>query len=136
MPSSANDVASGRTFTPSNAKGGCEIDASKTAILCIEFQNEFATEGGKLHDSVKSVMGTTNMMDNSVDVCEVARKAGAKILHSPIMFAEDASDNPNKGLGILGGCAGGKLFTTGTWNADFCEKMKPQDGDVSFNLDV
>ena len=48
----------------------------------------------------------------------------------PARFAEDASDNPNKGLGILNGCAEGQLFTTGTWNADFCDPMKPKDGDV------
>mmetsp|Transcript_15116 Transcript_15116/g.31088 ORF Transcript_15116/g.31088 Transcript_15116/m.31088 type:complete len:246 (+) Transcript_15116:54-791(+) len=119
-----------RTFTPSTAKGGCDIEPSKTAIICIEFQNEFATEGGKLHDSVKGVMESTNMIDNTVDICGAARQAGVKIFHAPIMFAEDHSDNPNKGLGILGGCAGGGLFTTGTWNADYCEPMIPKDGDV------
>mmetsp|Transcript_3510 Transcript_3510/g.6472 ORF Transcript_3510/g.6472 Transcript_3510/m.6472 type:complete len:217 (-) Transcript_3510:148-798(-) len=118
-----------RTFTPSTAKGGCDIEPSKTAIICIEFQNEFATEGGKLHDSVKGVMESTNMIDNTVDICGAARQAGVKIFHAPIMFAEDHSDNPNKGLGILGGCADGGLFTTGTWNADYCEPMIPKDGD-------
>merc|ERR1712054_308537 len=49
---------------------------------------------------------------------------------APIMFAADASDNPNKGLGILNGCAEGELFTEGTWNADFCDAMKPKDGDI------
>merc|ERR1712186_212695 len=38
--------------------------------------------------------------------------------------------NPNKGLGILAGCAKDELFTTGTWNAKFCEDMTPEDGDV------
>ena len=52
------------------------------------------------------------------------------MFHEGISFAEDASDNPNKGLGILAGCAGDKLFTAGTWNAEFCEKMTPQTGDV------
>ena len=37
-----------RSFTPASAKGGCNFDPSKTAVLCIEYQNEFATEGGKL----------------------------------------------------------------------------------------
>lgn len=119
-----------RTFAAAEAKGGIDIDPAKTAVLCIEYQNEFTTEGGKLHDSVKDVMASTNMMENSVDVCEAARKAGAKVFHAPISFADDASDNPNKGLGILGGCAEGKLFTAGTWNADFSEKMAPKEGDV------
>ena len=94
-----------RTFAAAEAKGGVEIDPAKTAVLCIEYQNEFTTEGGKLYDSVKDVMASTNMMENSVGVCDAARAAGAKVFHAPITFAEDASDNPNKGLGILGGCA-------------------------------
>jgi len=97
--------ASDRTFAPSEAKGGVDIDPSKTAVLCIEYQSEFTSEGGKLYDSVKGVMESTGMMDKSVDVCEAARAPGAKVFHAPIMFAADASDNPNKGLGILNGCA-------------------------------
>jgi hypothetical protein len=77
--------ASDRTFAPSEAKGGVDIDPSKTAVLCIEYQNEFTSEGGKLYDSVKGVMESTGMMDKSVDVCEAARAAGAKVFHAPIM---------------------------------------------------
>ena len=119
-----------RTFLPSTAKGGITVDPATTAVLCIEYQNEFATEGGKLHGAVGPVMKTTNMLENTIGVCTAARATGAKVFHEGISFAEDASDNPNKGLGILAGCAGDKLFTAGTWNAEFCEAMKPQDGDV------
>ena len=38
---------------------------------------------------------------------------GIQVIHAPIMFKEDASDNPNKCLGILAGCAKDKLFTEG-----------------------
>ena len=30
-----------RTFTPTTSKGGISADPSKTAVLCIEYQNEF-----------------------------------------------------------------------------------------------
>merc|ERR1712232_440039 len=93
-------------------------------------QNEFASEGGKLFDGVKGVMEETGMLEKSVEVAKVAREVGAKVFHAPISFAEDASDNPNKKLGILAGCADGKLFTAGTWNAEICDKMKPQENDV------
>jgi len=112
------------------AKGGQTFVASKAAILFIEYQNEFCTEGGKLHDAVKGVMESTGILEKSADVAEACRKAGMKVMHAAITFAEDASDNPNKGLGILKGCADGKLFTAGTWNADFCDAMKPKEGDI------
>jgi nicotinamidase-related amidase len=122
-----------QTFTPATAKGGIALDPSKTAVLCIEFQNEFTTEGGKLNPAVDPVMKSTGMLEKAVETCAAARAAGAKVFHEAICFEEDASDNPNKGLGILNGCAEGKLFTAGTWNADFCEAMKPKDGDVVVN---
>ena len=42
-----------RVFSPSEAKGGCAVDQAKTAVVFIEYQNEFTTEGGKMHDAVK-----------------------------------------------------------------------------------
>ena len=124
-----------RTFSAADAKGGQDINPKTTAVLCIEFQNEFTTDGegdkkGKLYDGVKGVMESTGMLDKSVDVCAATRSAGGKVFHAPITFAADNSDNPNKSLGILAGCAKDGLFKTGSWNAEFCEKMTPQDGDV------
>merc|ERR1712110_1173213 len=75
-------------------------------------------------------MEETGMLEKSVEVAKVAREVGAKVFHAPISFAEDASDNPNKGLGILAGCANDKLFTAGTWNAAICDKMAQAPCDV------
>jgi len=113
-----------------SAKGGKQFDPSTAAVLFIEFQNEFATEGGKLHDAVKPVMESTGMLAKAAEVAEACRGAGVKVMHTPILFNEDASDNPNKSLGILAGCAGGKLFTKDTWNGEFCAAMAPKEGDI------
>merc|ERR1719343_67074 len=123
-------VLGGRTFSPADAKGGIQIEASKTAVLLIEYQNEFTSEGGKLHDVVKDVMKANDMLNKSAAVAHVVRKSGGKVFHAPISFAQDGSDNPNKGLGILAGCANDKLFTAGTWNAEFCDSMRPEQQDV------
>merc|ERR1712048_929974 len=119
-----------RTFAPAEAKGGAEIRACNTAVLFIEYQNEFASEGGKLHNAVKEVMVANDMLKKSVAVAAAVRKSGGKVFHAPISFAQDASDNPNKGLGILAGCAKDELFTTGTWNAEICVAMRPEQQDV------
>ena len=105
-----NTQMSGRVHTP--GLGGVDVNAKKTALVFIEYQNEFTTEGGKLHEAVKGTMG--GMLTTSADLAEAARAAGATVMHAPISFKEDASDNPNKGVGILAGCAGDKLFTEGT----------------------
>merc|ERR1719164_418319 len=118
------------TFAAADAKGGCKIEPKKTAMVCIEFQNEFTTEGGKLYPAVKSVMESTGMLAKAAATAAAVRKAGGLVLHAPIMFKADASDNPNKALGILAGCAKDALFTEKTWNSEFCESMKPVDGDL------
>merc|ERR1712048_967370 len=119
-----------RTFAPAEAKGGVGISAKNTAVLFIEYQNEFTSDGGKLHGAVKDVMLANDMLSKSMAVAVAVRKAGGKVFHAPISFAEDGSDNPNKGLGILAGCAKDKLFTVGTWNAEICDSMKPAQQDI------
>jgi len=117
-------------FSPATAKGGTDLVPAKTAMLCIEFQNEFTTDGGKLYPAVKGCMESTGMLAKAATTADAVRGAGGKVFHAPIMFKADASDNPNKGLGILAGCAKDSLFTEGTWNTEFCKEMAPKDGDV------
>jgi len=121
---------SSRTFAAEDAKGGVLVEPKKTALVLIEFQNEFCTPGGKLHDAVKGNMDSTGMLGKAASLAKDARAAGAMVFHAPISFAEDGSDNPNKKLGILAGCYNDKLFTEGTWNAAICDEMTPEDGDV------
>jgi nicotinamidase-related amidase len=118
------EIPAGRSFTPAEANGGSKPDPKTTAIVLIEFQNEFVTEGGKLHDAVKGVMASTKMLENTVDLIPKARALGVKIIHTPITFNEDMSDNPNKNLGILKGCNEGKLFVRGSWGAKICDKVE------------
>ena len=110
---------SDRVFSPADAKGGLPILPDRTAVLFIEYQNEFTTEGGKLHAAVKDCMESNDMLAKSSALAVTARANGVKILHAPISFKADASDNPNKNLGILAGCAVDSLFTENSWNADF-----------------
>jgi len=127
----AKPATKDRTFKPADAKGGNAIVAKKTALVCIEYQNEFTTEGGKLNGAVKECMDSTGMLQKTVDLAETVRTAGGKVFHVPIMFKADATDNPNKGLGILAGCAKDSLFTEKTWNSELCKEMEPKKGDVT-----
>ena len=64
-----------------------DVDPAKTALVLIEYQNDFTTEGGSLHDAVKEVMDETGMLENTQRVVEEARGPGATIVHAPITFA-------------------------------------------------
>merc|ERR1719263_2357850 len=70
------------------------------------------------------------MMAKAAATAASVRAAGGTVMHTPIIFKADASDNPNKALGILAGCAKDALFIEGTWNAEFCKEMAPLAGDL------
>jgi nicotinamidase-related amidase len=53
------------------------MDPEKTALVLIEYQNDFTSEGGTLHQAVKPVMDSTNMLANTVETVAKARALGA-----------------------------------------------------------
>ena len=79
------------------------LDINRLAIVLIEFQNEFATEGGKLHEPVKPVMDSSNMLQNSAKTVAFARSKGAKIFHVPITFSDQYKEVSSSPYGILAG---------------------------------
>lgn len=106
------------------------IPANKTALVLIEYQNEFATEGGKLHPAVQAVMESSHMLENSAKTMNVAREKGVKIMHTPITFSADFRELSPNAYGILGNVKNGQCFVKGTWGAEICESMKPLDQDI------
>ena len=109
-----------------------DVDPKRTALVLIEYQNDFTTEGGTLHDAVKEVMDETGMLENSQRVVEEARRAGATIVHAPISFAPGYGElgDPAKAYGILKGVIDSNSFVKGTWGVEICDEMAPQEGDI------
>jgi nicotinamidase-related amidase len=108
------------------------VDPNTTAVVLIEYQNDFTSEGGALHDAVKGVMGETGMMDNTSRVVDEARRAGATIVHAPISFAAGYGElgPAEKVFGILKGVVDSGAFVKGSWGAEICDQMAPQEGDI------
>ncbi|WP_110684989.1 cysteine hydrolase [Salinicola aestuarinus] len=106
------------------------IDPRNSAIVLIEFQNDFTTEGGVLHDAVKPVMTSTDMLVNTQRVVAKARNAGVAILHAPIHFAPGYAEITAHPYGILAGVVESKAFIKGEWGAEICKSLAPQSGDI------
>jgi nicotinamidase-related amidase len=101
-----------------------------TALLLIEYQNDFTSAGGKLHEAVKPVMESTHMLENTVEMVNEARKAGATIVYVPITFAPDFREIGPSPYGILKGCKDGQAFQKGSWGAEIVDALKPQPDDI------
>ncbi|MEI6361859.1 MAG: cysteine hydrolase [Actinomycetes bacterium] len=106
------------------------MDPNTTAVVLVEFQNDFTSEGGTLHGAVKDVMDSTNMLDNAQAAVAAARAAGATIIHAPIQFAEGYNEITSTPYGILKGVVDTSSFVKGSWGAEIVDVMAPQDGDI------
>ena len=106
------------------------MDPKKTAVVLIEYQNDFTTEGGTLHGAVKGVMDKNNMLANTVETVEKARKAGATIVFVPITFADGFGEMRDEPYGILKGVKDSKSFVKGGWGAAIVDALTPKAGDI------
>ena len=102
----------------------------KTALLLIEYQNDFVSEGGVQHDAVKAVMADTDMLAHSRTVVEQARARGVTVMHAPITFAEGYPEMPSDPYGILAGIKQANAFRKDSWGAAIADAMAPVEGDI------
>ncbi|MDQ1358958.1 MAG: ureidoacrylate peracid hydrolase [Acidimicrobiaceae bacterium] len=106
------------------------IDPATTAVVLIEYQNDFTSEGGVLHGAVQDVMGKTDMMANTQRVVGAARKAGVTVMHAPITFSAGYNELSAHPYGILKGVVDGNAFVKGSWGAAIVDDLTPAEGDI------
>jgi nicotinamidase-related amidase len=106
------------------------IDPKTTAVVLIEYQNDFTSEGGVLHGAVAEVMDKTGMLDNTLQVAAAARALGATVMHAPISFAAGYNEISSHPYGILKGVVDGNAFVKGSWGAAIVDELSPADGDI------
>jgi ureidoacrylate peracid hydrolase len=106
------------------------VDPKHTAVVLIEYQNDFTSEGGALHGAVGDVMQSTGMLENTRRLVEAARTAGATIVHAPITFAAGYGELADHPYGILKGVVDSTAFVKGEWGAEIVDSLAPQEGDV------
>ncbi|MEU7902486.1 isochorismatase family cysteine hydrolase [Actinoplanes sp. NPDC049118] len=107
-----------------------QLDPARTAIVLIEYQNEFTSDGGALHGAVAPVMEKTGMLANTVALVDAARAAGVTIMHAPITFAPGYGELSRHPYGILKGVVDGNAFVKGTWGAAIVEDLTPAEDDI------
>ena len=106
------------------------IDPKTTAVVLIEYQNDFTSEGGVLHGAVEAVMDKTDMLANTQRVVDAARAAGVTVMHAPITFAKGYGELSAHPYGILKGVVDGQCFVKGSWGAAIIDELAPQESDI------
>lgn len=106
------------------------FDPKHTAVVLIEYQNDFTSEGGALHTAVRDEMERTGMIDNTRRLVEAARATGATIVHAPIEYVPGYRELALHPYGILKGVVDAGAFVKGEWGAQIVDALAPQEGDI------
>ncbi|HYZ57725.1 MAG TPA: cysteine hydrolase [Streptosporangiaceae bacterium] len=106
------------------------LDPKHTAIVLVEYQNDFTSDGGALHDAVRDVMESTGMLENTLRLVQAARAAGAMIVHAPIEYVTGYRELALHPYGILKGVVDATAFVKGEWGAQIVDALAPQEDDV------
>ncbi len=106
------------------------MNPEKTALVLIEYQNDFTSPGGTLHEAVKPIMESSNMLANTKEVAARVRAAGGTVVHAPIEFAEGYREITSEPYGILKGVVDSKSFIKGTWGAAIVDDLTPEKNDI------
>src|ERR1700722_20243172 len=110
--------------------GRRQMDPKSTAVVLIEYQNDFPSDGGTRHQAVKPVMDQSNMLANTVETVKQARALGATIVYAPITFTDDYHELSPTPYGILKGVVDSRSFRQGSWGAEIVDVLKPAPGDI------
>jgi ureidoacrylate peracid hydrolase len=104
---------------------------AKTALMMIEFQNDFLSEKGAMAGAgIWSRAKEHNVVANTKKILEAARKAGISIIHSPISFREGYPELAGTFAGLLKGAEDANAFKKGTWGAQIVDELTPKEGEL------
>ena len=106
------------------------MDPEKTALVLIEYQNDFTSPGGTLHEAVKPIMESSNMLANTKEVAAKVRAAGGTVVHAPIEFVEGYGEITPEPYGILKGVVDSNSFIKGSWGAAIVDDLTPEKSDI------
>jgi|YelNatPaOPRAMG01_1025707.scaffolds.fasta_scaffold45097_4 nicotinamidase-related amidase len=123
-----------------------EFKAKETAIILIEFQNDFCKPGFPLYPGVEKILTENRVIENTVELVKEARGRGVLIIGCPITFEPDYRDLGQE-FGIKANAKKVGAFRKGTRGAEFIDELKPYvdiyvegkrglDGFHGTNLDV
>lgn len=101
------------------------MNIKETALVLVEFQNDFLHAEGRLYGAVKEVVQATHMLDNTRKLITQARAQGMTIIHVPISFSSAYHEMGQNPTGILAVVKGAGACIRGSWGSQIIEQLTP-----------
>ena len=135
---------SGRAVTIDANPGPIRIDTARTAIVVVDMQNDFGSEGGSFQRAGIDISMIRAAVAPTARALDVARASGIKAIYLKMAFRTDLSDagaldSPNYvrhlqvlGLGKAVQAPNGKdsrILIRDTWNTDIVTELAPNPAD-------
>jgi ureidoacrylate peracid hydrolase len=120
------------------------MDASRTAVIVVDMQNDFASEGGAFARAGLDIVPVQKIIAPTARVLAAARDTGMKVIYLKMAFRPDLSDvgapdSKNWSLHTflrMGEPVTGpngqpsRLFIKDTWNTEIVSELTPQPSDI------
>ena len=120
------------------------MDPSQTAVIVVDMQNDFATEGGAFARAGLDIVPVQNIIAPTARVLAAAHDTGMKVIYLKMAFRPDLSDvgapdSKNWSLHTflrMGEPVTGpddktsRLFIKDTWNTEIVSELTPQPSDI------
>ena len=120
------------------------VDLAETAVLVVDMQNDFGSEGGLFHRAGIDISMIQDAVTPTAATLRAARSAGLKVVYLKMAFYPDMSDaggpeSPNRVRHLMLGAgqsvrsptgSASRLLIRDTWNTDIVPQLAPQVGDT------
>ena len=121
-----------------------EIDPLQTAVIVVDMQNDFGSEGGMFARAGIDISPIQAAVGPTARVLELARRSGMSVVYLKMAFASDLSnaggpEAPNRTLHLRLNAGEtvtapdgreSRILIDGTWNTDIVEELTPHPGDL------
>jgi gluconolactonase len=108
---------------------GLKLDASRSALIIQDLQNDVIIEGGAFADSGAPAHATAqNVVGNVADLAAACRAAGVPVIHV-WYIVEPGAPGLKQNAPLFQGVKEADALVRGSWGAAPAAGLEPQDGD-------
>jgi ureidoacrylate peracid hydrolase len=137
-------MTSRQTVSIEGRPGPISIDPRETAVIVVDMQNDFGSEGGLFGRAGIDIAPIKAVVEPTAKVIATARRSGIHVIYLKMEFRPGLSDLGNDesanalrhrffGVGecmVAPDGSEGRFLVRGTWNTEIVDELKPEPGDV------
>lgn len=105
------------------------MNNKNTALILLELQNDFLSDGGVIAPMLKEVIDEVNVINNLKGLIAGARQRDFMIIHVPIQFSDDYVEMGPSPQGILNIVKSAGALKSGTWGCEIADFAAPHPGE-------